>query len=89
VKFNVSKGQAVFMENIKLFSNPDLDQTLKLTTLIVNKNTTKMVGVVKIVLGEDPVKQSGQVKYTLQKCPMAGVKLEFSYNVIEGNQINR
>ncbi len=78
VKFSVSKSQAVFQENITLYSNPDLDQTLKLTIFMWNKNTTKMVGIVRIQLGSDEMKLSGKDKYILEKCPMKGVQLQFS-----------
>jgi hypothetical protein len=81
VQFSVSQGQAVFQENITVFSNPSLDQTLKLTTLIVKKNTTKMVGVVKVDLSNDGVQLSGLDKYVLEKCPMPGVKLQFTYSM--------
>jgi hypothetical protein len=83
VQFSVNQGQAIFQESIIVYSNPSLDQTLKLTTLIVKKNTTKMVGVVKINLNNDPIRLSGSDKYVLEKCPMPGVKLQFQYEFTE------
>lgn len=87
VSFSVAQGQAVFQESIVVFSNPSLAQTLKLTTLIVKRKTTKMVGVVRVTLNNDLVALSGADLYSLEKCPMKDVKLQFRYSV-EGRGVH-
>ena len=86
VSFSMSRGEANFSQSIILHSNPNKKEFLKITTLIVQDKTTKMVGLVHIELGNDQVKNSGNSKYELKNCPMKNVKLKFEYNIVEGQK---
>lgn len=79
VSFQSSNGKAIFSEEVTVFSNPNLAQTLKITLLIVKANTTKMVGIVNLDIEDDPVATAGLTRYSLDKCPMTEVKLSMTY----------
>ena len=84
--FTSKHENALFAQKIKVFSNPDLAKSLKITLLIVKANTTKMVGVVNIDMESDQIAKSGLEKYSLDKCPMPNVKLQLTY-LINGKSV--
>jgi hypothetical protein len=81
INFYSKQGMAIFSEKVSVFMNPNLEQMLKVTLLIVKQNTTKMVGIVNVNLANDPIADAKIWKYSLDKCPIPDVKMQMSYEV--------
>lgn len=82
VNFEKTHGMAIFNENIQIGINTTKESpSIKITSLIVQDKSVKMIGIVKIELNSDSIKQMGGNTYKLLNCPIKHSVFKLDYSI--------